>query len=685
MTDLSIKTTYQLIINLIPEDQDVIEINDNLFRLNEIFSTLIIDQSTIHIYELLLLFNQNINNNKINRKFEIFFEQYSSYLKLQTNTLRSTNVLKSILQIINKSPHKKIQYTQFIWSFIGFRNLIKLYPISPYISGSNSVSDSIFCTIVVQNTMIEDLDTIIQAFDSLIEDKHIHNALIKHISHILDKNIEYIYDNIDPIYSKTMTTFDICVLMLNLVIKIMKRNESDISENKIKAFELRFSDIFWKSVDIVYLSSYHIYNTIIKSSNEKYTLIRENNNISDTDEKMIELKSEISKGNIMLSRLTKYLKTIDKTYIETKMCHMIEYLIELKNFNTLSRLIICFSNRSSVTFGSNINIISNMLLKILSYEIVPIHIKFTIMRLIMSHFKTINFNSVDTINILTNYIISDICKLNELTEIHFIDIIIEFSNSSLIKSFAIIELYMNMCSSINDKYMSILEKYLTLSDDDKLNAMHDLSQILQSTIIMCNIICYEDNQLIKKYIISYLSEILSLIQTICFTKQNFNRIIKSNHPELLNDENNTDYQNALAIFDNIKNEYKKKIIPLIIIIIKNIHIGIDMITYNLLKSILNDMITDINIKIIDDILITDKITDKITHNIAYNPYYISTTSLNEENLYIVDRKTVYNIYKTKINPFTREYIDKNIIDDFNENPRIKSMRNEIIQIIQNLS
>jgi hypothetical protein len=158
MTDISIKTIYQTVIDLIPEQQDIIEINENLFRLNDIFSTLIIEQSTESIFELLLLFNQNINIDKINRKFEIFFEQFSTYLKLQTDTLKSANVLKSLLQIIIKSPHKKIQFTQFIWSFVGFRNLIKIYPIPLCTSGNKSVFESIFCTIDEHNAMIEDID-----------------------------------------------------------------------------------------------------------------------------------------------------------------------------------------------------------------------------------------------------------------------------------------------------------------------------------------------------------------------------------------------------------------------------------------------------------------------------------------------------------------------------------------------
>jgi hypothetical protein len=685
MTDISIKTIYQSVIDLIPENQDIIEINDTLFRLNDTFSMLIIEQSTKNIFELLLLFNQNINNDKIDRKFDIFFEEYSSYLKLQTNTSKSANVLKSLLQIIKKSPHKKIEFTQFIWSFSGFRNLIKLYPMTPHISGNKLISESIFCTIIENNVMIEDLDKIIQSFDSLIEDKHIHNAVIKHINNILDINTAYKYDNVDPMYSQNMTTFDICILMLNLVIKIMHRNESDVSEDKIKAFQSRFSDIFWKAIDIVYITSHHIHIKIMESLNDKLLILRQiKENKPDSDEELQALNSDILKGNKMLSRITKYINTIDKTYIDRKICHMIDNLIESKNFNTLSRLIIYFSYRTSVSFGSNIDIISTTLLSTLSCKTIPNHIKYDIMRLIMSHFKKNILDYADSIDILTKYIVTDIYKLNDLTEIHLIDIINEFSNTPLIRSFDIIELYMNMCSSINDKYILILDKYLSLPDDKKINTMNDLSQIIQSTIIVCEILCYTENHLIKKYIISYLSEILSLIQTICLTKQHFNSCIESHHPEILNNENISDYQNALEIFDKIKNEYVKKVMPLIVIISNNLHVGIDNITYNLLKNILGDNINELNIKVIDEAKITDEITDKITHNIAYNPYYISTNSTHEENLYIVDRKTIYNMYKTNINPFTREYIDIHIIDEFNETPRIKSMRNQIIQSIQNI-
>jgi len=77
--------------------------------------------------------------------------------------------------------------------------------------------------------------------------------------------------------------------------------------------------------------------------------------------------------------------------------------------------------------------------------------------------------------------------------------------------------------------------------------------------------------------------------------------------------------------------------------------------------------------------------DVIKCDLAINPYFIKTENKHEnkydETLYIIDRKTLYNIYRTKSHPFTRQFIDKKMMDEFNELPHIKRRRQEALNKI----
>jgi hypothetical protein len=87
------------------------------------------------------------------------------------------------------------------------------------------------------------------------------------------------------------------------------------------------------------------------------------------------------------------------------------------------------------------------------------------------------------------------------------------------------------------------------------------------------------------------------------------------------------------------------------------------------KILLN--INDTKIKVINDE--EDLITDVISYQIVVNPYFIKS---GNNNYHLIDRKTYMMLTHSKINPFTREYIDKTLMDEFNESCEIIKMRDE---------
>lgn len=722
MSKDSIKNIYGSYVSMISNTTSIISF-DTIF--NSLTDS-IISRSPNNIGELLLLLNQGINNKEIKN----FFDQYASYIASDTNRERSISVLKSLLGIIRKLSTKRYDITSFIWSLQGFRDLIQFYPKST--NGYTAMSDSIFCTVTDKDSLIANIDIAMNAFNPLINDKQVHNALIKHINFILMDNKGYTYEDPRMMNKSVLSTTDFCVLMLNILIKIMKSTEHDFISNDMSSvlspldlitqrnnFDQRFSDVFWTAVDTVYITTYVMCDSIDRSirdaqdhirsfENEEGLLQRSNPN------QLLAMKNHLLKGNEMITRLSQYISTIDIEYIDTSIPKLVDHIINTKNFNTLTRLISCFGNRTLKSIRIDRLILAEMVLKILKSHEVPPHNKFFAMRLVMSHnMKQHLFSLRDSTLIVTQYIMNDVQRLKEIDKLHLIDMLVELSDTTIMSSKNVLELYMYLVSDFNEQYTAILKDFLNLSEETKPDAMRDLTCMIESSALLLR-----NMPLLGRHSLSYLNDILSFVETICNSKQILESCTEQTvHRDLISQNNIASFQAALTIFDTMKTRFIEKIKPFVIALIKVLQseyiVIIDTESERIMKNILGiDFEKEFNeesnkktdqtldsesltspsqqivthtpsheIKIVSVSNVPEDLMDVIKCDLAINPYYIKTGDEHNETLHIIDRKTVYNLYRTKIHPFTRQPIDKKIIDDFNETPCIKQLRSDALKKI----
>jgi hypothetical protein len=592
----------------------------------------------------------------LSHKDNEFLESYAEYV---STTGKSLDILKILLSITRRSK-KKYEITEKIWSCKGFRNIITTYPKSS--DGYMAIKDSIFSSLTEKDSLILNITDAYNSLKPLIEDSDIHDFLINYIDMIIRYNIGYTYINPEMVDRKKISTIDFLVLIFNVMISIFKKKEK---------YDL---NVFWNAINIIYVTMYDMYDKMIMSISDNQDALKSNDN--EVDKERIKNALKINMNDVDV--ICQYMKTIDIEYVDNMIIKYSPYLIENKEYDILSRVIMSFGIRPSVSFKvSRLNICEFILL-ILDSE-TPLHIKFNAFRVIISHnLKGQIFECTNSRHIISQYILKDVTRIKELDKIHLIDIMIDLSESQIMESPDVLELYMFLLSGFSEQYTKILKIFLKISDKNKIMAMEDCMHIVEmSALLIRNL------PILGRYALSYLPDILIFVETICDTK--FTMIQSLDHRDY-----SEEMTKHMMIFDTMREKYIEKIKPFIISMLKvldaNFKIIIDSNTNAILNNIIdidfdidNDLTKDFkNIKIINEI--PENISDVITYGIAINPYFLKSADKPQ----LIDRKTLFSIYQTQTNPFTRQHIDKIEIDQYNDTPEIKKLRQDVTDIIMSL-
>lgn len=708
LSTTSIKLLHQRFNELKNVSEDHNKIFDQL-------TELILSGSPNSIGELLLGLNKSltettdtISDDQHQQSFGFFFDRYASYLADHSDKNRSISVLKKLLLIFRKVSAKKYQLTTFLWKCEGFRRLIRFYPKSK--DGYVAMTESIFGSVTTDGALMTDLDTVIKAFEPLINDEAVHDVLIQQINHIIIANKDYVFEDPQMMNKSVLSTTDFCVLMMNILIKIMNKTEKKLLNQNMNddvdvnpkilvdsknQWYHKYGDVFWRTVDTVYFTLYVMFNSVSKSIQQVQDQIQDLKSSGSSGRQLTELKGHMNKGIEMFNRLTQFLNTMDIDYIDNKIPELIDQLIDSKNYNTMTRLITSFGTRTIKSIHVPQIHLAQMILRILESKEIPPHNKFFAMRLVMSHnLKPYLFSLRNSSLIVSQYIINDVQRLKDIDKLHLIDMLVELSDTSIMSSTNVMELYMYLIPDFNEQYVSILKKFLSIPAEAKPDALRDLTSIIESSTLLIRNMC-----LLKRHSLSYLNDIMSLVETICNSRTIIRSCIENQeHSELLAQGNPDTLDKALNIFDTLRDKYVEKITPFIVTLIRVLQseftVIIDTNSERVMKTVLGIKTEDFNesislsdqndkttypVKIVDTSIVPEDLMDVIKYDLAVNPYYIKTGDRENEKLLIIDRKTLCNIYRTKQHPFTRQFIERSEIDKFNETDQIKTMRDEAVQ------
>jgi hypothetical protein len=660
-----------------------------------IMTKMIIKSDVIFISDLLSTIVKHLKNN--DKNLDDFLECYSDHLSLSNDYNDKDNeknngpiVLKTLLNFIRRLKNK-YHLTKYIYGFQGFRNCIKKYPKS--MNGYTAMSDSIFSGVTEPSvgSLMTNLDTVIRSFKPLLEDKTIRMDLTEHLNFIFNSNIGFTYSDPNMMNRETMSTMDFCVLCLNIMTEVTKKSIKDKNgqDNKylMKTFML--------SVDIVYLSIYVMKTTVGDSINfynlkiQELSEMEKHNKLSKEEETFKSYCHDtLEKGIIMMNTLISYTKTIDTEYIDSMIFHTIDVMISDKMYDYISRLINSFGVRPLVTMNHFFKEISEIIVKLVNDPNVPVPIKFDAMRLIMSHnLKKYIFEIPDSHSIIVKYILSDVKHMKELNNVHLIDLMVELSDTTIMTDSSIIELYMYLVPDFIDQYTQILNTFNDLSNEHKANAMDDIRKFIEATCLMVINI-----PVLGRYALSYINSLFEMIYTIC----NMSKLIK-------NTSQSDSPHELLEKYEKIYVDRIKDIVDMMLtVLVGELNISNEkvIINNNSLKILTDTLGLIINnpdhkdtlqLKIIDkDNLIilpnvnVTEITDVITYEIVMNPYFIKTSNQDNAQICLIDRKTYFSICRTQLNPFTREHIDKETLDNFNKTNDIEQKRKAITEKVNKL-
>ena len=183
------------------------------------------DESNIELflieYTKIILSNDELlkyNVDTMIQKWSEKFDEYEDAIKYETlnnllNTLSNTSALtNNEICIITKK----------IWEFSSFRKLIKLFP--KLTSGAEYASSGLFKTIFYNKNMpfYDDMGELMNIFQSIINDKTIHDDIIRYCHHIIELNLPYTIENgHHHIYEKKCSTLPYIIFIMNLLLRII--------------------------------------------------------------------------------------------------------------------------------------------------------------------------------------------------------------------------------------------------------------------------------------------------------------------------------------------------------------------------------------------------------------------------------------------------------------------------------
>lgn len=665
---MSLKESYNQIVR-----HHALNENPNENEYNEL-TKMILSESPKNMIELLTLFKQKDNIKNSNAPTLTYvFNLYSLYL-VETNDKESLMVLKKILKIITKLQEpERIRLTKFVWSCQGFCQLIDEINLPE--SGRQYMTDSIFSTMSDTNYQISDINVATECYYPLIDtmifirDTQIDkwNSFVKYIEHFFDANLGYTFDDPSRV-GQYLSTFDYCVFVLNLLIIIMKRIMND---NKLVF-------IFWKAMHVVYLQIPIMRHRIGSSIN----LTKSKMDRSDDNQEKKELRDHYHRGIEMIRKLEKCIETIDYKYINDMMGQYTNYLIEGKQYDIMHGLIESYSYWSKILIKET-QIISIIYSLISSME-VPIQIKFNATCLLLSHdLRNDFFCYKNGKKVMIDYIINDVNRLKEINKLYLIDLVIglietneiidmdtkndqidnialNYGINTMVLSLLTDDNPVNMCENMDvlEKLLYVLPgiggqykdslKCLSFQQRDNQKIVNSLTRMIKASTLMIRSL-----HRLGKNGLSYVDQVFEYIQTIIETKKHL--ILGEQEHEIL-----------LQTLNTLENKYIEMINPMICDMFN------ELMKLNT-KIIINDNTSKIcvqligitlpeKIKIIDYDTLSQEYKDVITCDLVINPYYITAGT---EELYLVDRKTMMSLSETKVNPFTREEMSREMIEEFN--------------------
>lgn len=634
--------------------------------------------------------NLNIDNNSnVNQKNKLknFFSSWDKYLDEHFNDTRIIEIYDKIVEGVKNVVIEKldlynvdIKVGKLLFGLKSFRKILKIQQKQK--NGLLYVTNGLFKIFVNLKLAVTQTayNEYLNAVEPLLEDVSFHNNLVDHINDILDANIAYTYDDLRFITQKSCSSNTFNLFIQKILLNLVDRYNLDTIVSTIKT---KSDD------DVVHNYFTKLYNTVTKSLSithlymlKKYFLCKTSlndfdiffNRFGNTDmrEKNLTTK-EIKKIIHLLDKDTN--DTIQKIFIEG---HNISLILNNEmfylDFVTFVSYITSFTNTETFYGNININIFECLVQIIGNTENGKInqHIKYYACNIILKLIKSEGFGSFNNLfENLFKYISSvkffEWTKPDDAIDHHF----------KIVESICMLtDYYKKELTESKDIISSSL--YILLKDGIKIfEEIHEITEILK-----------EKGLNVSKNT-TYFTKLVNVIEMTLIIHQNMYHygIIKEIYPEVENTysifiselltatlNSDHDFYTFLA-----RPELAAKITKISLASICNhinfCHIYLKQISPIILKALdrFGIHVSEDDRKKIVSLLTFDQIEidydseflDPILNTPITDP--IKIPNYND----IFDKISIItHIHNSKENPYTREPLTIQMLEEYNKKPEI---------------
>lgn len=202
--------------------------------------------------------------NQPNRsKLNLFFSNWDNYLDEHLTNERTQEVFDKIINEVKNlsewnDSNIDVKVGKLLFSLSSFRKIIKHQ--EKQTNGVTYVKKGMFRIFTGLKSVgsYKEYDKYLLAIEPLLDDVSCHNKLVDHISDILDANIAYTYEDLSFVSQKLCSNNTFNLFIQRILFELIKKYDLDIIINTLNANTLNADDV-------VYKYFIKLYNTLINS------------------------------------------------------------------------------------------------------------------------------------------------------------------------------------------------------------------------------------------------------------------------------------------------------------------------------------------------------------------------------------------------------------------------------------
>jgi U-box domain len=624
------------------------------------------EQQKKAITEIENLLSITEHSDKVNQLFGIWIDLFKTY-----DISKKNNILKILLSNANS---KSFNFTQLIWSFKEFRDLLQHFPI--HSTGRKIVEKGIFCTMYSNISHNYHFDKSLNAVKDLLSDESLYPYLIKYIHKIIHSNESYLSTNfMDIIEQRNCSQVDFNFFILKFLHSLYKNYFHEKNKKELfSGLELKIKDYNIDGLDLaqqiyitmlygmnVFLGSFYKLYDLNRTSSKHYIRIIKNETCKDWIQEIF-LDYDQLHDNFNIENV--YMDIIDYYDFVNAYKKKDNFVFTIKNqtYNVISELLggkvknthIRYSSFTIIKrFAESVGflVFPNFYDNLFEYinEVSPDDIAFLYLKDKIEHQHSLS---------MTLYHMTTECKeINEKSKYIFPETIYKIIDNSysLFDRFDN-DLYDRIKTSVYDlmQYIAYYEKIIELST---------FSLLIYKTIYERKII----NKTYKEIENKYLHFIGRLISNIKMKQGNKFQL----DPKKIHNHNNL-VQLCFNIISEKIDEKSESIIEIKDIILKYMpHINNDVIneeTKKMIEEKINNDFTE------EEIEYPDEFLDALICKPITCPVMIP--NVNDQ---IFEKSSIVTqIYNQGINPYTREPLTVEILEKYNSEKEIKNQLDSFI-------